>query len=322
MRVFLALLAAGIAVAPPALALLAPVDPLGLAVTPVPLDHADRAHVRVGALTYVGGWQLRGADRRFGGISSLTVQDDRLVGLSDSGVAFWIEPHPGGVALRRIHALPKGPPGDVPKVALDSESSTYDPASGRIWAGFETSNQIWRYAPGLTRAEAHVAPPAMADWPGNRGPEAMVRLRDGRFLVFEETGAVRRDGANEALLFPGDPTSGVSPIRFAYRPPQDFAITDATELPDGRVLLLHRDFSLTQGARAALTVFDPREIAPGKLIEGREIARLAPPLTVDNMEGVAVTREQGRTIVWIVSDDNFNPLQRTLLLKFALDPAH
>ena len=51
---------------------------------------------------------------------------------------------------------------------------------------------------------------------------------------------------------------------------------------------------------------------------GREIARLAPPLTIDNMEGVSVTVENGRNIVWLVSDDNFFPLQRTLLLKFAL----
>ena len=29
-----------------------------------------------------------------------------------------------------------------------------------------------------------------------------------------------------------------------------------------------------------------------------------------------MTVENGRTIVWIASDDNFIPLQRTLLLKF------
>jgi hypothetical protein len=34
------------------------------------------------------------------------------------------------------------------------------------------------------------------------------------------------------------------------------------------------------------------------------------------MEGLAVTQEGGRTIVWLASDDNLLPLQRTLLLKF------
>jgi hypothetical protein len=37
------------------------------------------------------------------------------------------------------------------------------------------------------------------------------------------------------------------------------------------------------------------------------------------MEGISVTREGGRTIVWLTSDDNYSPLQQTLLLKFALD---
>ena len=43
------------------------------------------------------------------------------------------------------------------------------------------------------------------------------------------------------------------------------------------------------------------------------------PVTVDNMEALDVTREGGKTIVWVASDDNLNALQRTLLLKFALD---
>jgi hypothetical protein len=37
------------------------------------------------------------------------------------------------------------------------------------------------------------------------------------------------------------------------------------------------------------------------------------------MEGISVAREGGRTILWIISDDNQLPIERTLLLKFALD---
>jgi hypothetical protein len=65
-------------------------------------------------------------------------------------------------------------------------------------------------------------------------------------------------------------------------------------------------------------VIDPAEIATMKVVEGRELARLAPPLSVDNMEALAVERDGARTIIWIASDDNFNPMQRTLLMKFAL----
>ena len=318
MRALLATLAAAIAAAPPLLAPTLGTD--GVVSTPIALDPADHAVRKVGALTYLAGWHLRGGGRAFGGLSSMTAQGDGLVAISDAGVAFRLLPGARGIALGASRALPDLAAGIETKISRDSESSTYDAASGRTWVGFETMNAIWRYSPGLARAEAHAEPAAMADWPKNRGAEAMIRLRDGRFLVFEESGEVRADGNNVGLLFPGDPTGGAPPLIFAYRPPEDFAITDGAELPDGRVLLLHRSFTLTQGARAALTIFDPRAIAAGKVIAGREIARLAAPLTVDNMEALAVTNEGGRTIVWIASDDNFNPLQRTLLMKFALDP--
>lgn len=318
-RRFLALAVAVLALAPPALALLEP--PARLTATPVALDPADRGRTRVGALAYLDGWVLRSQDRRFGGVSSMSFQNGRLIALSDGGILFTLALARGTVTLDGIEELPDGPGSRLSKADRDSESSTYDPASGRTWVGFETRNAIWRYGPGFARGEAHVEPKEMAQWPANLGAEALARLRDGRFLVFAETDALRHDGANEALLYTGDPTApGATPLRFAYRAPAGFAITDAAELPDGRVLVLHRKVSLMEGIVAALTVFDPRAIRPGAVIAGREIARLAAPVTVDNMEALAIAREAGRTVVWIASDDNYSPIQRTLLLRFALDP--
>ena len=52
---------------------------------------------------------------------------------------------------------------------------------------------------------------------------------------------------------------------------------------------------------------------------GREIARLGPTLTIDNMEGIAARRgARGETLLYLVSDDNFTVLQRTLLHMFEL----
>jgi hypothetical protein len=57
----------------------------------------------------------------------------------------------------------------------------------------------------------------------------------------------------------------------------------------------------------------------GSVLKGEEIANFAPPVTTDNYEALTVTFEGGRTIVWIASDDNFIDLERTLLMKFALN---
>jgi len=45
---------------------------------------------------------------------------------------------------------------------------------------------------------------------------------------------------------------------------------------------------------------------------------LAPPQIADNFEGLAVDVRNGRTRIWLVSDDNFLPQQRTYLLEFEL----
>jgi hypothetical protein len=171
--------------------------------------------------------------------------------------------------------------------------------------------------PGWT-FEAGVAPAAIGTWPANGGAEAMVRLRDGRFLIFSEA-AELEDGVTEAVLFDGDPAEpGTRSARLAYRPPTGYQATDAAMLPDGRILILNRRFGLLHGVSAMLVVAE-LPVEEGLVIEGREVATLKAPLAVDNMEALSVAQEGGQTIVWIASDDNFSPLQRTLLMKFALE---
>jgi hypothetical protein len=158
----------------------------------------------------------------------------------------------------------------------------------------------------------------MRKWSSNSGAEAMLRLADGRFIVFSE-GLGRSDGSSEALLFDGDPAlEGTAAQPLSYVAPTGFRITDAAALPDGRLLLLNRGVGLADGLSAKLTLVDAASIAAGRALRGQEIAHLQAPLTVDNMEALSVTQESKRTIIWLASDDNFIPLQRTLLLKFEL----
>jgi hypothetical protein len=296
----------------------APLALPGIRATPVPLDPADPARVRLGGLRYLGGWELASSDPRFGGLSSMIWRDGRLIGLSDAGTVFSIGLISGVPIGHVVRELPAGPGTGREKADRDSESLTSDRLTGRAWVGFEHHNQIWRYDAAFTSAEAHAAPPAMARWPMNGGAEAMVRLADGRFLVFSEE-ARGPEGGTALLVFAGDPTTpGAAPLLAGYRAPAGYRVTDVTALPDGRLLLLHRRFSLMEGLSATLAVLEPAAIRPGHAVTAREIARLASPLTVDNMEAIAVSEEAGRTIVWIASDDNFSPLQRTLLLKFAM----
>lgn len=287
----------------------------------IPLDAREPAQMRAGRLTYLGGWHFTSSDRAFGGYSSLSIQGERFTLLGDGGLTFAFDMGRDLIPRRfRFGALPDGPGTGWAKSDRDSESIAVDPVSGRAWVGFERSNAIWRYAPGLTRAERWVKPAAMRDWPENGGAEAVVRLANGRFLVFSENEKVG-GGARRALLFDRDPTdSGARVATFAYRPPAGYLPTDAAQLDSRRLLVLTRAARLPEGFTAKLTLVDLTAIRAGAHVKGEVIATFAAPLVHDNFEGVAVTREGGATIVWLVSDDNGPSwFQRTLLLKFRLD---
>ncbi len=282
--------------------------------TPVPLSEANPRLNRLGRLAFLGAWALTGNDARLGGISALHVEGAEALALSDAGWRIRL-PLPRGRAPVRIGIAMieegPGPPGD--KVNRDAESLVVH--GGEAWIGYEQGNAIWRYDRRSFARRSSAAPPAMREWSDNAGPEAMVRLPDGRFLVFAEGNG--RD--SDAILFAGDPAAAGTPaLRLRYRPPEGYRVTDAAVLPDGRLLLLNRKVGLFDGFTAKLTIATLPGLAPGALISGEVAAAFEGPVTRDNLEALSVTRERGRTILWIASDDNYNPLQRTLLMKFAL----
>jgi len=271
-------------------------------------------------LTLIGAWRLTSDNPYFGGISSMRVTGGQVLALSDAAYVHEFRTPDEGLETplnsRRLPGIYTSPEPD-----RDSESMTTDPKTGLMWVGFEYSNAIRRYSPDLGAKLAWVGPLAMRKWPENAGAEAMVRLPDGRFLVFSEE-AGGPNGSEQALVFPGDPIRhGRNSTRFYYRPPGGFCATDAALLPDGRVLILNRHFSIFDGVAAALTIVDPRDIVAGKIVRSKLLAVLKPPLNIDNIEALSVEQVDGQTIVWMASDDNFNPLQQNLLLKFVLKEA-
>ena len=280
---------------------------------PVPLSEADPRLKRLGRLELLGAWALTGNDPRLGGVSALHVEGGEALAMSDAGWRIRFPLPPGPDPTRADIAMigeGPGPPGD--KANRDVESLVVH--GGEAWIGYEQGNAIWRYDRHSFARRASAAPPAMQRWSDNAGPEAMVRLRDGRFLIFAEGDG----GDSEAILFAGDPAvAGTPALRLRYRPPEGYRITDAAMLPDGRLVLLNRSVGLFSGFTARLTVAALPRATEGALIAGEEAAAFAGMVTRDNLEALSVTREGSRTILWIASDDNYNPLQRTLLMKFA-----
>lgn len=284
---------------------------------PVPLDARNRSRRRLGALLYLGGWELRSDSARFGSISAMHVEDGAVTALSDGGTLFrFAVPRRAGAERVLMLPLRDGPGPAARKMNRDTEAMVV--RGPFLWAAFERHNMVWRYRRADLAASASAQPAPMRRWRANTGAEAMARLADGRFLVFSE-GLNDLKPTSEAVLFDGDPAEpGTRAARLSYRRVPGYRVTDAAALPDGRLILLNRRFAWLEGFSAVVTVAETGNLRAGATIAGREIAVLRQPVSVDNMEALSVTREHGRTIVWIASDDNFFPLQRTLLLKFAL----
>lgn len=297
---------------------------LDLRFTPVPLPAKPEMARLLGPFKLERAWRLTGRHYEFEGFSALVpLGQSRLRALSDKGFMFAFSPPgapPSEPLFRSIHRSL-----DYLKKYRDAESATVDPATGTVWIGWEFSNAISRHDPAFTHSQT-VEPGAMRGWGKNIGPEAMTRLVDGRFVVLREGFSGKGEKhRHPALLFSGDPVESAPSESFVFSGPEDFSPTAMAQLPDGRVLILMRkvDWPIPPRFSGRIVLADPADIAAGGVWKGKVVAKLAPPLPVDNFEGLAIRpRKDGKLTVWLISDDNGMVLaQRTLLWKLTLDTA-
>ena len=233
-------------------------------------------------------WRLSAPDHRFGGLSALAVERGELIALTDSGVVVRFAPPDDGKHLRiALHDLPDGPGSQLRKSGRDSESLLAHRNGRDWWVGFENRHSLWLFDRDFGRVLAKRS--LAVDWRPNRGGEALVEGAAGVMVLPEDGGAVAG----------GDMVA----------PPWS---SDATRLRDGRLVLLIR--------RPSLTGFDNQLwIGPGS---GKRAQRIALDLgMLDNMEGIAAAPlPDGGTRLWIVSDNDFRPWRRTLLVALDLSP--
>lgn len=298
-------------------------EPLALTVTPLPLNSENPGQTRVGALAWRGSLEITSGSRRFGGLSGLLLEPggDRLLAVSDTGR--WVSARIRLDDAGFLVGLDQGQTGRLrdgdnrvlaSKRAGDAESLARL-ADGTILVAFEQAHRIWRYpAGGLDRpAQSFPPPPGLDRLDGNNGLEALTTLPGGRLLALAEDkgdspglrGFLWQDGGWSDLALARDRS---------YRP------TGATALPSGDVLVLERRFSVLGGLGIKIRRLPLAAIQPGATLTGEVIAQLRPPLVYDNMEGIAARAEPGGGVrIYLVSDDNFNPIQRSVLISFLLE---
>lgn len=278
--------------------------------------------------TLEGVWEFKGRGLLFGGYSALlALEDGKMQAFSDRGGSFtFIQPdsHQGTAPLS-TRVLAQQEVNDIYQMVLfDIESAARDPDTGQYWLGFENTHAFQRYSASGDEEGLRIIHEEV-EWSPNSGAEAMVRLADGRFLVIPER--IGQGDVTSALLYPGDPIDGGAPIEVPYSaPPGDFSVTDAAQLPDGRIALLLRRVVWSVPpfeARIALAEW------PSKGDKEAENPSLSPKIALDlsavappeNYEGLAIReRDDGTLDLWLISDDNRGVTQRTLMVKVRFDP--
>ena len=294
----------------------------GITFTPIKLPPESVLKANLGAFELAGAWRMDGEHSDFGSFSALIrTGAGKFIAFSDKGFALRFSAP--GMDQRDTRLMPITATHSLFKATRDAEAATHDPVTRRSWIAWEGRNAISRVSPDL-KQEAFVRPKALRGWGRNSGPESMVRLADGRFIVLREgfDEQFKRD-RHRAVIFSGDPIDSGEPANFTFDGPVRFAPTDMAQMPDGRVLVLMRRAVWPMPFRFAgrLAIADPGDIRPGAVWTAREVAKLSSNLPVDNFEGLAIEPGPGsRITVWLISDDNDAASQSTMLWKLIVDP--
>ena len=309
---------------------------ISVSVEHVPLKSSDPADMRAGKLIFRDGVVLRSDEPTFGGISSLAISADgvRFLAITDEGS--WLTGRIAYDGNGRIAALDDvciapmlgedGKPLDG-KAEADAESLAIisgETDDGIVAVGFERDPRIWGYRLGETGFASKPLPAPTPDdlkaAPNNGGLEALASL-DARHLLLLTEDYLDEAGNSAGWISQPANMQDVQYDQFALKRIPPFAPTDARLMPDGDILVLERSYTPIGGPGMQLRRIARADLKAGATVDAETLAQLGAGYSIDNMEGLAVRAgEDGETLIYVISDDNFNPLQRTILLLFALEP--
>ncbi len=301
---------------------------------PVELRSADPTDKRIGKLIYRGGISVVPKDDRFGGLSAFKVSSEgsKFVSVSDTGN--WTTGTlqydakgdligAGDIVVTPLlgadgQSLHGKDEGDAESLAFQNPYGLV----GKAYVGFERDHRVLSYdfmVDGVKAKGQLVAmPDAIKSLRNNSGLEVLAALDSDHIVAIAEEGPQDENQDSPGWVVNTETGEAVS---FTVKRVLPYSLTDATTLPDGRLLMLERRFAPATGPGAQLRVFDPAQFTEGATVDGELLAVLFAGVTVDNMEGVSARQtDDGKTLIYVVSDDNFQrPLQRTLIMMFELD---
>jgi len=288
--------------------------PLQLSIAALNAKQSDVLTARLpeGA-SLAGAWELTSTDPNFGGLSGLALEDETtLLAITDAGgwVKFGLD---GAAPSAATIGYMRGANGKFLSGKTENDAEGLSVRDGIAFVSFERDFRIEAFDIGTCGASAKALEIAKlpATYEGraidtNEGPEAL-NLTPAGYLSFGFEGAAgSRSPIGDVLRDGSAEWSGTESEN-----PEGFALVamDTVSLPGGKTrdVSLYRAFDPLRGARSVL-VWGPDE--------GHQLT-LSRPVITDNFEGLAARMlDTGELRLWIVSDNNFSKMQRTLIYAF------
>ena len=289
--------------------------PLSITVTatPITLGPAETTAERLPeGVTFAGGWHLTADNEAFGGLSDLALdKDGNLLAVVDDGAFVWIGLKDGAPDGTGKLTYMLGADGQLLQGKTLGDAEGLSIRDGLAVVSFERTHRVSAFALDACGAAAREA--EISALPGtyagrtvdeNSGAEALTVTPEGDIRFGFET---VENGVSPIGVVTGQDTAGwtgeTAPNPAGYA----FVGFDTVKTGAGEeTFWLFRSWDPIRGSRNVLS-WGPENTS----------ITITRPLAADNYEGVtAEDLGNGATRVWIVSDDNFNPKQRTLLLAF------
>jgi hypothetical protein len=287
---------------------------------------------RFGALVFRGGLVLESKHRDFGGLSALRMMADgeHFLSLSDKG--HWLR---GRIVYRDGRPIAIADAEMAPVLGADgrplADRGWYDTEAlagdgSTFFVGIERVDRVVQFDYGRdglrARGQPIAVPSGMKRLPYNKSIECLALVPEatvakggpsaGTLIAVSERGL---DAKGNLLSFLFRRSAG----SFTLKRSDDFDVSDCAIDLRGALLVLERRFSWARGVAMRIRRVPLDAIKPGALVDGPELIFADMGYEIDNMEGLTVHRAaDGATVLTLISDDNFSPLQRTVLLQFTL----
>lgn len=257
--------------------------------------------------------ELDSDNPNFGGFSGLSVQDGHLIAVSDRG--HWlladIEDRPNGLFPTKAGYAPmRDDSGErMESSGRDAEGLTL--RDGNLIVSFERDHRIaFHLQDGWLGDDFYDR--AFEGLGNNKGLEGLATTPDGWLIAIAER--------PDAKGFPVFLVRYSGKVDRAWLPADSrHYVTGADVGPDGRLYVLKRDFSILLGVSILIDRYDLDAEGVPLAKSRKRLARFESASGIDNMEGISLwTDARGDTRLALISDDNFNGFQRTLLMDFGV----